>query len=74
LISGPLLLGVRPNHKVDGVALILGNALSVNKMVAEPIVVKLVVMMCPSTCNVLNLVDKPNQKNKGSITSTNSSV
>jgi hypothetical protein len=33
-----------------------------------------VVMMCPSTRNVLKLVDKPNQKNKGSITSTNSSV
>ena len=30
--------------------------------------------MCPSTCNVLNLVDKPNQKRKCSITSTNSSV
>ena len=41
LIYGPLVLGVRPNHKVDGVALILGNALSLNKMVAEPIVVSL---------------------------------
>ena len=30
--------------------------------------------MCPSTCNVLNPVDKPKQKNKGSTTSTNSSV
>jgi hypothetical protein len=41
LISGPLVLGVRPNLKVDGVALFLGNTLSLNKMVSEPIVVSL---------------------------------
>ena len=41
MISGPLVLGVRPNLKVDGVALFLGNTLSLNKMVSEPIVVRL---------------------------------
>jgi hypothetical protein len=41
LISGPLVLGVRPNLKVDGVALFLGNTLSLNTMVSEPIVVSL---------------------------------
>jgi hypothetical protein len=40
LISGPLVLGVRPNLKVDGVALFLGNTLSLNTMVSEPIVKK----------------------------------
>jgi hypothetical protein len=38
-VAGPLVLGVRPNLKVDDVALFLGNTLSLNKMVAEPIVV-----------------------------------
>ena len=41
LISGKLVLGVCPNLKVDGVALFLGNTLSLNKMVAVPFVVKL---------------------------------
>jgi hypothetical protein len=41
LISGKLVLGVCPNLKVDGVALFLGNTLSLNKMVAVPFVVRL---------------------------------
>jgi hypothetical protein len=41
LISGPLVLGVRRNLKVDGEALFLENTLALNKMVAEPIVVSL---------------------------------
>jgi hypothetical protein len=35
LISGPLVLGVRPNLKVDCVALFLENTLSLNKMVEK---------------------------------------
>ncbi|VDI07690.1 Hypothetical predicted protein [Mytilus galloprovincialis] len=38
LITGPVVVGVRPNLPVEGVTLLLGNDLARNKVVAEPIV------------------------------------
>ncbi|VDI40041.1 Hypothetical predicted protein [Mytilus galloprovincialis] len=38
LITGPVIVGVRPNLPVEGVTLLLGNDLARNKVVAEPIV------------------------------------
>ncbi|CAC5410428.1 unnamed protein product [Mytilus coruscus] len=38
LITGPVVVGVRPNLPVEGVSLLLGNDLARNKVVAEPIV------------------------------------
>ncbi|CAC5366139.1 unnamed protein product [Mytilus coruscus] len=38
LITGPVVVGVRPNLPVEGVSLLLGNDLVRNKVVAEPIV------------------------------------
>ncbi|CAC5364330.1 unnamed protein product [Mytilus coruscus] len=38
LITGPVLVDVRPNLPVEGVSLLLGNDLARNKVVAEPIV------------------------------------
>ncbi|VDI53539.1 Hypothetical predicted protein [Mytilus galloprovincialis] len=37
-ITGPVIVGVRPNLPVEGVTLLLGNDLARNKVVAEPIV------------------------------------
>ncbi|VDI67739.1 Hypothetical predicted protein [Mytilus galloprovincialis] len=38
LITGPVIVGVRPNLPIEGVTLLLGNDLARNKVVAEPIV------------------------------------
>ncbi|VDI22125.1 Hypothetical predicted protein [Mytilus galloprovincialis] len=38
LITGPVIVGVRPNLPVEGVTLLLGNDLARNKVVVEPIV------------------------------------
>ncbi|VDI40049.1 Hypothetical predicted protein [Mytilus galloprovincialis] len=37
LITGPVIVGVRPNFPVEGVTLLLGNDLARNKVVAGPI-------------------------------------
>ncbi|VDI47747.1 Hypothetical predicted protein [Mytilus galloprovincialis] len=37
LITGPVIVGVRPNLHIEGVTLLLGNDLARNKVVAEPI-------------------------------------
>ncbi|VDH99820.1 Hypothetical predicted protein, partial [Mytilus galloprovincialis] len=41
LITGPVIVGVRPNLPVEGVTLLLGNDLARNKVVAKPIVTTL---------------------------------
>ena len=38
LITGPVVVGVRPNLPIAGISLLLGNDLARNKVVAEPIV------------------------------------
>ncbi|VDH93394.1 protocadherin Fat 4 [Mytilus galloprovincialis] len=38
LITGPVIVGVRPNLPIEGVTLLLGNDPARNKVVAEPIV------------------------------------